>query len=158
MGTQVYVEDMDFAALQHRAKETTVNEKTGRINRKKRFGKSLANRAPAMMIQTLDNKLKSLGKEGILKVDTHSYKASQFDHTNGEYHKKELSVRQFTLSNGDTVQRDLYSAWLLMNACDSLKEPDPVRCQETYGSFIALHNQEISRIKSMPHKLSSFGV
>jgi len=38
LGNQVYVEDMNFKGLQRRAKKTTVNKKTGRFKKKKRFG------------------------------------------------------------------------------------------------------------------------
>jgi hypothetical protein len=62
LGTEVNVESMSFKGLQKRAKKTTKNEK-GKINRKKRFGKSLANKAPAMFLTILDNKLKHLGTE-----------------------------------------------------------------------------------------------
>ena len=46
-GTEVYVETMSFSGLQRRSKETTYDFR-GRINKKRRFGKSLGNRAPAM--------------------------------------------------------------------------------------------------------------
>ena len=46
LGLDVRVETMNFKGLQAKAKKTEVSEKTGRFKRKKRFGKSLANRAP----------------------------------------------------------------------------------------------------------------
>lgn len=49
---------MNYKGLQARAKETTINERTSKINKKKRFGKSLANKAPSMFLTMLDNKLK----------------------------------------------------------------------------------------------------
>lgn len=42
LGDKFYIEQMDFKALQRRAKKTEVSEKTGKFKRKKRFGKSLA--------------------------------------------------------------------------------------------------------------------
>jgi phosphoribosylformylglycinamidine (FGAM) synthase PurS component len=53
LGNKIYVEKMNYKGLQQRAKETTINEKTGRINKKKRFGKSLANKAPAMLLEII---------------------------------------------------------------------------------------------------------
>lgn len=58
LGDKIYVEDMNYKGLQARAKKTTVNKETGKYNKKKRFGKSLANKAPAMFLTILDNKLK----------------------------------------------------------------------------------------------------
>ena len=158
MGNEIYVEPMNYSALQKRAKETTVNAK-GRYNRKKRFGKSLANKAPAALLTILETKLKTRGMEGLHKVDQWEYKASQYDHLNGQYHKKKLSQRNSTLENGDSVQRDLYAAFLLMNADASLKHPDQALCEQTYPRFKQLHDMEIARLKNedKPH-LSSFGV
>ncbi|MFL8710943.1 hypothetical protein Q3304_09255 [Clostridioides sp. GD02377] len=53
LGNKFYVETMSYKRLQARLKNTTINEKTGRINKKKRFGKSLANKAPAYNIDYL---------------------------------------------------------------------------------------------------------
>lgn len=46
----VNLETINFKGLQKKAKNTTVNEKTGRINKKKRFGKYLSNKAPSMFL------------------------------------------------------------------------------------------------------------
>ncbi len=50
LGNKVYVEKMNFAGLQKRAKNTEKNDK-GKFTKKKRFGKSLANKAPSMHIR-----------------------------------------------------------------------------------------------------------
>ena len=49
LGNTIYVEDMSFKGLQRRSKKTEISEKTGKIKKKKRFGKSLANKAPAKL-------------------------------------------------------------------------------------------------------------
>lgn len=158
LGSEIYVEDMNYRALQHRAKETTVNA-AGRFNRKKRFGKSLANKAPAMFLTILDQKLASRQLPPLQKVNTWSFRASQYDHLSQQYHKKRLSQRTHHLSNGDVLQRDLYSAFLLMNAAADLQQPDPQRCQETYPQFKQLHDLEIQRLQNDSRQhLSSFGV
>ena len=54
LGNDIYVETMNYKGLQARAKNTTIN-KNGKFNKKKRFGKSLANRAPAMLLTILDS-------------------------------------------------------------------------------------------------------
>ena len=52
LGNNIFVEQMNFSGLQKRAKNTEKNNK-GKFKRKKRFGKSLANRAPAMLLPEL---------------------------------------------------------------------------------------------------------
>ncbi len=104
---------MNYKGLQKRAKETQVDEK-GRYKKKKRFGKSLANKAPAMFVTILKTKAEQHGGE-VYEVDIMSYRASQCDHTTGEYTKHGLNDRWRILGNGDKVQRDLYSAFLIKN-------------------------------------------
>ena len=156
-GNEVYVETMNFAGLQRRAKETAVDER-GRYKRKKRFGKSLANKAPAMFITLLNQKLALYGGE-LYRVNTRLFKASQYDHLSQMFNKKKLSERKHQLENGDVVQRDLYSAFLLMNADRKLCNTEQKRCEETYDKFKLLHDYEIDRIRTDGKKhLSSFGV
>ena len=96
---------------------------------------------------------------GLYRVDKWEYKASQYDHLSKQYHKKKLSQRTTHLENGDTVQRDLYAAFLLMNAGTDLKSPDQTLCEQTYERFKQLHDMEIARLKSENKThLSSFGV
>lgn len=56
------------------------------------FGKSIGNRAPAMLLTILDRKLHYYGKE-LIKMNTWKAKASQYNHYTGEYKKKSLSKR-----------------------------------------------------------------
>ena len=86
-GNEFVVEDMNYKALQKRSKETKINPKTGRAHTKKRFGKSLSRCAPAMFISILNKKpivmAVALSKSALLKQ-----KASQFDHTDESYTKR----------------------------------------------------------------------
>jgi len=157
LGLDVRVEAMSFKGLQRRAKETTVNAETGKTNRKKRFGKTIANRAPGLLITLIDNKLKYLDL-AIKKIDTHKVKASQFEHFTETYEKKPLSKRWNEFPPGD-IQRDLYSAFLIMNTKENLKEIDVARTRATFANFLELHNKEIDRIKALDQKqLSSMGI
>lgn len=157
LGNEIYVEDMNYKGLQSRAKETTVNKKTGKYNKKKRFGKSLADKAPSMFLTILDNKLKHNGTQ-LYKIDTWSAKASQYNHVENEYIKKDLSERWNNF--GDyKIQRDLYSAFLIMNIKDNLKEINRDLCIKTFDNFRKLHDKEILRIKNNRSKLiSSMGM
>ena len=157
LGSEVYVETMNYKGLQKRSKETTVNEKTGKFNKKKRFGKSLANKAPSMFLTILDNKLKWHGKK-LLEIDTFKIKASQYNHIKDDYIKKDLSERWNNFGEFK-IQRDLYSAFIIMCTKDNLKETDKNLCNEEFDNFKKLHDMEIERIIYSNNKLiSSMGI
>lgn len=148
---------MQFQGLQKRAKKTT-KDKNGKFNKKKRFGKSLANKAPSMLIEIINRKLKYDGLE-ILKINTQKVKASQYNHFTGEYNKKELKDRW----NKDIeIQRDMYSAFLIMNVNDDLESINREECIRTYDNFKILHDKEIDRLKEMKSNgkklISSMGI
>lgn len=150
----VKVETMNFKGLQARAKNTTFNEKTGKINKKKRFGKSLSNKAPSMFLTILKNKVESKGGKYI-EVNTYKVKASQYNHLNQEYNKKKLSQRWNYFSD-IKVQRDLYSAYLLKNV-DGLEIINNDKCNKDFNIFMEYHNEEIYRLKGLDN-LSSIGI
>ena len=155
LGDNIYVETMNYKGLQARAKETTINEKTGRINKKKRFGKSLANKAPAMLLGIIDRKLSYDGLK-LMKINTQKVKASQYNHLDGTYNKKNLDER-WNDFNGIKVQRDMYSAFLLMNVNNDLESINVDKCNETFDRFLELHNKEIQRL-SKQINISSMGI
>lgn len=114
LGDTFIVENNPIDAWARRAKETTKTI-TGSNRCKKRYGKSIAHHAPAMLVTILENKVKSLGGE-FYRVDTHDYAATQFDFTNKEFTKHAVNERSITLSNGHTHQRDMLSAFNLQHA------------------------------------------
>lgn len=149
-GIVIKVEKMNFKGLQRRAKETKVNEKTGKINKKKRYGKSLANKAPSMFLEILKNKVIAVNGKYI-EVNTHKVKASQYNHLNNEYNKKKLSQRwnYFKYNNENIkVQRDLYSSFLIKNVREDLESIDDKLCDEEFEIFLKLHNNEIKRLSN----------
>lgn len=154
LGDKIYVEDMNFKALQKKSKKTEKNEK-GKYKRKKRFGKSLGNRAPAMLISIIDRKLKSLGSE-IVKINTRKAKASQFNHETKEYKKKALSKRWNNI-DGNKVQRDMYSAFLIMNINEDLETFNLEKCNSRFNNFLELHEIEVLRLLGNKN-LSSIGI
>ena len=157
LGNEFYVETMNYKGLQKRSKNTTINEKTGKYNKKKRFGKSLANKSPSMFLTILDNKLKWNNTE-LKKIDTYSIKASQYNHFTGECIKKELSERWNNFGKF-RIQRDLYSSFLIMNIKSNLKEIDRELCFKEFDNFKRLHDEEITRIQNGHDKLiSSMGI
>ena len=157
LGDRILVETMQFQGLQKRSKKTTKN-KDGKFNKKKRFGKSLSNKAPAKLIEIINRKLNYDGLK-ILKINTQKVKASQYNHFTNEYNKKELKDRW----NEDIeIQRDMYSAFLIMNVNNDLETINQDKCFETYDNFKILHDKEIIRLKELKlngYKLiSSMGI
>jgi hypothetical protein len=154
LGDNIYVEKMNFAGLAKRSIKTEKNDK-GKFKRKKRFGKSIGNRAPSMLLGIIDRKLSYYGKR-LIKIDTWSAKASQFNHFDGTCNKKKLSQR-WNNFNGVRVQRDLYSVFLIMNTAEDLKSFDINKCNERFESFYQLHNLEVERL-SGHRNLSSIAI
>lgn len=154
LGNKVYVEKMNFAGLQKRSKKTEKNDK-GKFKRKKRFGKSLANKAPSMLLTIINRKLGYFG-EKLIEIDTFEAKASQFNHFDGTYTKKSLSQR-WNDFNGIKIQRDLYSAFLIMNIADDLKSFDIDKCNGRFENFYRLHNLEVDRLTGQKN-LSSIAI
>lgn len=155
LGNKVYVENMSFSGLQRRSKNTEKNEK-GKFKRKKRFGKSLANKAPSMLLAIIDRKL-GYHNERLIKINTQEAKASQFTHFTQTYIKKTLSQRWNNFGNGFKVQRDMYSAFLIMNISNDLKNFDINKCNERFDRFYKLHNLEVDRLKGFKN-LSSIAI
>ena len=158
LGTEVYIEQMSFKGLQRKAKETKY-DKNGKPKRKKRFGKSIANRAPAMFVMILEKKLSGIAGEELHKVNTFTFKASQYDHTNNTYQKKLLRYRWAKLSNGDKIQRDLYSAFLLMNSDTDVQHTDQNKCKRSYKKFKIQHDELIKAMQESGKRYpKSFGI
>lgn len=152
-------EQMNWKALQKRSKQPTtrqtkpssIKQKDGiakrvyKFKRKKRFGRSLNNRAPAMFLSILKRKAKQY--DGYyLEVNTQTYKASQYDHTTGTCTKVPLSKR-FKNIGGKTVQRDLYSAFLIGHPNVSFDAPDREQCIKDFDHFVKLQNNLIHELK-----------
>ena len=79
-------------------------------------------------------------------VDKYNYRASQYNHETDEYIKPKLSDRVKNIWN-NKIQRDLYSAYLLLNHSEDLKAIDREKCIENFNTFLENHNQLISELK-----------
>ncbi|PGB51512.1 hypothetical protein [Bacillus anthracis] len=149
LGDEVYIETMHFNGLAKRTKETKTNQQ-GKFQSKKRFGKSIGNHAPAMLVEIINQKLK-YGKQEIQKVNTITFRASQYNHVTNSYEKKKLHQRWSQIGN-HLVQRDLYSAFLLMNSDVNLKQTNQNRCIQTFDIFLKLHHQHIESLQQTKKK------
>lgn len=147
LGNDIKVETMNYKGLQARSKNTTISEKTGKFNKKKRFGKSLGNKAPTMFLIILDNKLKWIDKS-LKKIDTWKVKASQYNHIEDKFIKKELNERWNNLGEFK-IQRDLYSSFLIMNVNEDLETINRDLCFKKFDKFKVLHDLEIDRLKGL---------
>lgn len=174
LGDCFFVENMSYCDLAHRANKTEISEKTGRYKRKKRFGKSIANKAPAMLITMLKQKCQSRGLEGVKEVDTHVC-ASQYNHQTDTCIEKALENRWNVMPDGERIQRDLYSAFLLQHCKQGLPEYnrkelkkefgeelyrvfDREALQRDYPQFVAYHHMTIQRLSELPHTIPSMGI
>lgn len=157
LGNECYIETMRWKGLQKRSQNDDVNI-NGKPKKKKRFGKSIGNRAPSQFMTILSNKLNNYGDKLYL-VDTIKCRASQYNHMTKEYNKKSLNERWNVMPNGDKIQRDLYSAFLIQNINDTLNGFNEELLNENYANFKNKHDEEIKRLKSIPNKkLSSMGI
>ncbi|ARF14736.1 RNA-guided endonuclease TnpB family protein [Sporosarcina ureae] len=156
MGDDIRVETMSFSGLQRRSSKTTLNEVTGRICSKRRFGRSLARRAPALLLSILDTKLQADGIH-LKKIDTWSVKASQYNHMDDTYQKKTLSDR-WNIFGKRHIQRDLYSAFLIQNTNNDLTSIDRNLCNASWSRFCDDHETEMIRLSTSMICIASMGV
>jgi len=138
-GNIVKVETMNYKGLQ-----------------KGKFGKRLGIKAPSMFLSILDRKLKYQEKQ-LLKVNTWTVKASQYNPFDDTYKKKPLSKRWHELDNGIKIQRDIFSAWLIKNVKDNLQEIDRQKCLNSFDKFYGLYQIEENRLSQCSGLISSMG-
>lgn len=147
LGNEFYIEDMNFKALAKKSKELKKN-KNGKNLSHKRFGKSIANKAPALFVSILSDKVTERGG-AFTKIKTQKAKASQSNHLSREYNKKKLSKRWNDMPDGRKIQRDLYSAFLIMNINPDLSTFNEERMSQAYTQFCANHDKEIARLRGI---------
>lgn len=140
-------ESMNYKALAKKAKKTeNPQNEAERCKRRKRFGLSMNNRAPAGAIEELKRKI--IEQNGtVIETDTKKCKASQYNHDTGDYIKIPLSQRFKKVDNHD-VQRDLYSAFLNYNinlTFDGFKQE---MCNLRFERFITMQDDLIANMKA----------
>ena len=144
-GNYVIAKPMQYKDLQMRKKETEKDAK-GRCKSKKRFGKVLANRAPAEFESFLKQKLFQYGGQ-LDYIDNKEFKVKQYDHLSEKFRPRAQSALK-PLENGDMLHPGLYAAFLMRNADSTLKSPDKARCDETYEDFKRFHAAEMERLRT----------
>lgn len=156
-GNFFFIEDMNWQALAKKAKEAKKSPTTGKNLRRKRFGKSIANKAPAAFVQCLKYKAEQMGGS-LYKLNTKEAKASQYNHEDKAYHKKKLSKRWNDMPDGNKVQRDLYSAFLIQSTNDELNGFVQSELEKKYPNFLVLHDVLIQQLRRKENLPSSMGI
>lgn len=157
LGDVFKVEDLSYKALQLRAKETKVSEKTGRIQRKTRFGGSIGKHAPSMFLNILKYKVEYNGGEWHI-IDPRNLKPSQYNHVDNKYEKVSLTTRNKKIGN-HIVQRDAYSAYLLQNVDVETKQYNKEELARKFEQFIFNHDKTIEKLsKDEKQKVKSLGL
>lgn len=158
LGDEFYVEKVNYSALAKRStKPTEFNKTTGKCKKKRRFGKSILDRSPSLFITILENKLEHLDIK-LKYINTRTFRASQYNHISDTYTKKQLSQR-YNYIEDNIIQRDLYSAFLIMNSNKSLKNTNKKLCKQEYKQFVLNHDKCIEHMISKNEKYpKSFGL
>lgn len=154
----IYIEKMNFKALQRRSKKTERSDKLSNIKqkdgsvkqihkykRKKRFGKSLNNRAPASFLEILEYKADRYNIK-VEYINTRTYKASQYNHKTGKCTPVTLGQRTKEIGR-TTVQRDLYSAFLIQHPKNNLMTPKRTACIKDFKHFVQMQNALITEMQ-----------
>lgn len=142
-GNSFNVEPLDYKALSHRSKKTTINSK-GRYNSKKRYGKSISNGAPSSFLTILHNKIDSISGMDYNEVSTYNA-CTQFDHTNSSFKTKEevnIKYRTLTLSDGFKIHRDYHAAMNIM-FCNPSLNPKKKKGNEKSEANFDIPNMKI---------------
>ena len=157
LGDTFLIEDMVFKTMQER-KEVEVQQSDGSMTTEhhKNQGAIIEKYAPSDFVEMLNHRLEIM--EGtLIKIDTYSVKASQYNHIDNTYTKKELTER-WNIINGKSIQRDLYSAFLIMHVKKNKKVIDRKQCIADYDQFLKLHDAVIAELKQNEHNPSSMGI
>ena len=153
-------EAMDWKALQKRSKQPAVRQEkasavTGKdgsvktvrkFKKKKRFGASIRDRAPSQFLSVLEKKCVRQGGR-LIMIDTRSGRASQYDHVQDRYIKVPLSCRMKE-AGGHTVQRDLYSGFIIKHVMEDNRTVDRKACIRDFEAFLKAHDKRIADIKA----------
>ena len=93
------------------------------------------------------------------KRKSYDVQIPQYNHFDNNYNKKGLNDRW---NNDINIQRDIYSAFLIMNVNEDLESINRDKCFKNYDNFKALHDKEIQRLKELKSNgkkiISSMGI
>ena len=162
-GDNFATEEIHFISWQKRSKKQTgksnqtieKKDKNGNVKtyqknkKKKRFGKSLNNNSPGRFLTELEQKLEYFEIE-LEQINTQKMKASQYNHDTNTCIKIPLSQRG-KIIDGQWVQRDLYSAYIVQNRKDK-ETVDRDKCKKGFKKFIKIQTRIIENLKKREEK------
>lgn len=73
------------------------------------------------------------------------------------FYYKENHTQRWNDFDGIRIQRDMYSAFLIMNIADDLKSFNIDKCNDRFENFYRLHNLEVERLTGKKN-LSSIAI
>ncbi len=129
-GNQFFVENLDFASL----------------GRRKPNGAYMAGTAPGEFLRILDYKLSQQEKQ-LHRILPFLVKASGFNHHTGTYQKMPLK-KSWRIVDGQKVDKNLYSAFLLSNMAEDMQSFDLEKCRENYPRFLKVQREQLQSLAS----------
>ncbi len=134
LGDDFVINQQNFKDFSKRKEETEMKE-DGSYMSKKRFGKVIANRAPAEFVQILDQKL---GYHELIlhKVKVDELGINKLNHETGELEERDNKCRTLEIG-GRTVDKQTYMAFLLQNLASDYTVVDTELCAAKFDSFVA---------------------
>lgn len=151
IGIHGKIEPMKIKSLQKRSKETKINPKTDRPYSKKRYGKSIKKHCPGLFETILRQKCENAGGS-LDEIDSYTLKPSQFNHISKEFIKKNLNNRYncfYFFKHCLLVQRDLYSAFLILNSDLELNLIDIDKCNKLFPKFLLSHDITMANLSNL---------
>lgn len=129
-GNQFFVENLDFAKL----------------GRRKPNGAYMAGTAPGEFLRILDYKLSQQEKQ-LHRILPFLVKASGLNHHTGTYQKMPLK-KSWRIVDGQKVDKNLYSAFLLSNMAEDMQSFDLKKCTENYPKFLKVQREQMQAMAS----------
>lgn len=129
-GDRFFVENLDFAKLSR--------TKPNRVY--------MAGTAPGEFLRILEYKLSQQDKQ-LHRILPFLVKASGFNHHTGTYQKMPLK-KSWRIVDGQKVEKNLYSAFLLSNLAEDMQSFDLERCAERFPGFLEAQGEHLKAMAS----------
>lgn len=123
-GERFFVENLDFAKL----------------GRRKPNGGYMSGTAPGEFLRILEYKLSRQEKQ-LYRILPFLVKASGFNHHTGSYQKMPVK-KSWRIVDGQKVEKNLYSAFLLSNLAEDMRSFDLERCAERFPGFLKAQGEQ----------------
>lgn len=140
MGNTFYVVKKDYKGMQQ--KKELEQKEDGSYKNRKNHGSAIQEKAPAMFLSLLEQKVRQSKGTFIKVVPTTSFNPTQYSHIDGKCTKKAESNRYDALSG---CQKNLYVAFLLMNMGEN-GLVDDMKCVASFEQFKFMHDNLMEQL------------